>query len=185
MTTLSIPHRPVVARLPLHVDSGLRRCPSEPRGLLLFSDDEDFWQKLQPAARRARRTLVRKRRTVAAPGTLRLLKPAAVLLDLDLPAASGWDAADVLLQQAGSPPLLLLTSRGDQADFKAAIEAGSLINKFEPPDRLLELVHTTMESPGLVHRQRAAMQQLVIRWLKPCHWPSEAVPLRRYWGINE
>src|SRR5262249_34889540 len=149
------------------------------------SDDEDFSQNLRTAASRASRKLIRKSRTAAGPETLRLLQPAAVLLDLDLPSAAAWEAADLLLQNANSLPLLLLTSRSDEVDFKAAIDAGSLIDKCEPPERLLELVHTTLKSPGSTQRQRMAMQQLVIRWLKPCNWSPERAPRRRFWGINE
>jgi CheY-like chemotaxis protein len=108
-----------------------------------------------------------------------------VLLDLDLPSAAAWDAADSLLQDDTSPPLLLLTSRNDQADFQTAIQAGSLIDKSERPARLLELADVTLESAASVQREQSAMQRLVIRWLKPCNWSAQVIPLRRFWGINE
>jgi len=108
-----------------------------------------------------------------------------VLLDLDSPAQAAWDAADSLLQDANSPPLLLLTSRSDQVDFKTAIQAGSLIDKRECPAKLLEIASLTLESPEPDHRQRNAMQKVVIRWLRPCNWSAQVIPLRRFWGINE
>jgi DNA-binding response OmpR family regulator len=116
---------------------------------------------------------------------LGLLKPAVVLLDLDSPSQAAWDAADSLLQDANSPPLLLLTSRSDQVDFKTAIQAGSLIDKSECPAKLLEIANLTLESSDSEHRQLNAMQKLVIRWLRPCNWSAQVIPLHRFWGINE
>jgi DNA-binding response OmpR family regulator len=162
-------------------------CPpaADQRRLLLFSDDEKFWQILSTAACEAGRDLVRKRAAAGVPRTLCLLKPAVVLLDLDSPSQAAWDAADSLLQDANSPPLLLLTSRSDQVDFKTAIQAGSLIDKCECPAKLLEIANLTLESPDPEHRQRNAMQKLVIRWLRPCNWSAQVIPLHRFWGINE
>ena len=186
MTTLTPPPAPSPALLRLHVDSAAARAdrPKQPR-LLVLSDDEVFWQTLSAAATSGGRKLVREHATAGTPRILRLVKPAAVLLDLDLPSAAAWDAADSLLQDATCPPLLLLTSRGDQADFKTAIQAGSLVDKSECPARLLELAEVTLESSGSVHREQSAMQRLVIRWLKPCNWSAQVIPLRRFWGINE
>jgi DNA-binding response OmpR family regulator len=152
---------------------------------LLFSDDEDFLQNLRAAAGQANRKIIRKRDATAAPGTFQLIKPAVVLIDLELTSGAVWETADMLLQNAGSPPLLLLSSRSDQADFKGAIEAGLLTDKCEPPNRLLELIETELEFTGHERLQRRAMQQLIIRWLKPCVWSPETVPLHRFWGINE
>ena len=111
------------------------------------------------------------------------VKPGAVLLDLDPPSA--WETAESLLQDIQTPPLLLLTSRSDQIDFIAAIEAGSLIDKRAEPGRVLELAELAVDQSERTRRERSAMQQLVIRWLKPCAWSSHGVPLRRFWGINE
>jgi CheY-like chemotaxis protein len=186
MTTLTLPPAPDPALLGLHDDSAVARAarPQQQR-LLVLSDDEEFWQTLSAAATICGRKLIRERAAAGTRRILRLVKPAAVLLDLDLPSATAWDAADSLLQDATCPPLLLLTSRNDQADFKTAIQAGSLIDKSECPARLLELADLTMESSGSVHRKQCAMQRLVIRWLKPCNWSAQVIPLRRFWGINE
>ena len=184
MITRTIPYAQRLPRLSLQVGVG-RVQFAEPPCLLLFSDDEVFSQDLGDAVCRTSRRLMRKRETVVTPETLRLLKPAAVLLDLDVQSAAAWDAADMLLQNATSPPLFLFTCRSDQADFKGAIEAGLLIDKCIPSDRLLELVDTILESPASAQRQRTAMQQLIIRWLKPCNLTTEAVALHRFWGINE
>jgi CheY-like chemotaxis protein len=150
-----------------------------------LSDDETFWQSLLTTATNGGRKLVREHATVSPPRILRLVKPAAVLLDLDLPTAAAWDAADSLLQEATCPPLLLLTSRIDQFDFRTAIQVGSLIDKSERPARILELADVSLESSPSTRREQTAMQQILIRWLKPCNWSDQVIPLRRFWGINE
>src|SRR5260221_171380 len=111
-----------------------------------------------PAARRRRgwSSSGKKPRSGRRPRTPASLQPLAVLLDWDSPPQAAWDAADSLLQDANSPPLLLLTSRSDQVDFKTAIQAGSLIDKSECPAKLLEIASLTLESPDPEHRQRNA-----------------------------
>ena len=47
------------------------------------------------------------------------------------------------------------------ADFKTAIQAGSLIDKSGCPARLLKLAEVILESPDSVHREQSAMQRLV------------------------
>src|ERR1043165_3591822 len=158
---------------------------AEQRRLLLLSDDETFWRNLLSAASEAGRELVRKRAAADLSRTLQLLKPGVVLLDLDSPAQAAWDAADFLLQDANSPPLLLLTSRSGQIDFRTAIQAGSLVDKCESPAKLLEIASLALESPEATHRERNAMQQVVVRWLKPCSWSAQGLPLRGFWGITE
>jgi len=185
MTTLTLPPGPGYPLFLLHDDFVVPRACQQERPLLVLSDDETFWQSLLTAASNGGRKLVREHAPIGVPRILHLAKPAVVLLDLDLPSAAAWDAADSFLQDATCPPLLLLTSRSDQADFKTAIQAGSLIDKSECPARLLELADAKLESPGSVHRQQTAMQRSVIRWLKPCNWSAQVLPLRRFWGINE
>lgn len=186
MTTLTLPPAPNPALLRLHDDSVVARAARpQQRLLLVLSDDEKLWRSLLTAASNGGQKLLREHPAADTPRILRLVKPAVVLLDLDLPSAAAWDTADSLLQDAACPPLLLLTSRRDQVDFKTAIQAGSLIDKRECPAKLLELADVTLELPGSDHREQNAMQRLVIRWLKPCNWSAQVIPLRRFWGINE
>jgi DNA-binding response OmpR family regulator len=185
MTTLTLPS-PVGALRLLPRDSFDAAPPAAAQKcILLFSDDDSFSQDLLTAASEAGRILARKRAAADLPRTLRRLNPAAVLVDLDSPVEAAWDAADSLLRDAGSPPLLLVTSRTDHVDFKTAIQAGSLIDKRERPARLLELANAALELSAYELRERKAMQRLVVRWLKPCNWSPQVIPLRRFWGINE
>jgi DNA-binding response OmpR family regulator len=151
--------------------------------LLVFTADEPFWQKLVRAASAAAHKLVRKRSTGDSKRAVNELNPGAVLLDLDPPSA--WDTADSLLQDGNAPPLLLLTSRRGQIDFKSAIEAGSLIDKNSDPDRVLALAEEALQPPGQIIRERSAMQRLVIRWLKPCRWWAPGASRNRFWGIKD
>jgi len=185
MKTLTLPRPAGAARLLFCDAFAASPSAAEQKRLLLFSDDELFSQDLLTAASAVGRKLTRNCAAADVLRTLRLLKPAAVLLDLDSPAEAAWNVADSLLQDANSPPLLLVTSRTDHVDFKTAVQAGSLIDKRERPARLLELANAALESSASERRERNAMQRLVIRWLKPCNWSPQVIPLRRFWGINE
>jgi DNA-binding response OmpR family regulator len=116
-----------------------------------------------------------------APQTLRIVKPEVVLLDLDLHEELAWVAADALLQEENCPPLILLTSNGERADFDTAIQAGCLIEKTIEPMRLLAVVEQKLTSTKADQREQIVVQRLVIRWLKPV----QVARLNRYWGINE
>ena len=157
----------------------------EKRPLLLLSEDEVFWWSLLTAASRVGRRLIRGHPAADGPQTLRIVKPDAVLLDLDLSEEGAWLAADSLLEDEGCPPLILLTSQEKQSDFDTAIQAGCLIEKTVSPTKLLELVEQRLQSTRTARQKQKAMQRLVIRWLKPCSWSVHIAPLNRFWGINE
>jgi len=80
---------------------------------------------------------------------------------------------------------MLLTSQKYHSGFDTAIQAGCLIEKDLSPTDLLELVQQRLESTGAARHEQKAMQQLMIRWLKPCSWSIPLVKLNRFWGINE
>jgi DNA-binding response OmpR family regulator len=113
------------------------------------------------------------------------VRPALVLLDLDLPRQGGWEAADALLEEESCPPVLLLTARSEQFDANTALRAGSLINKTESPSHLLEVVEETLSMPKASQAECNAIQRVLIRWLKPCNWHVPVTPAYRFWGINE
>src|SRR5262245_60274367 len=71
--------------------------------LLLLSCDELFCQDLLGAATETGRRVVRIEPTSDGLLNLQILKPAAVLLDLDSPSKSNWDIADLLLQDKHCP----------------------------------------------------------------------------------
>jgi CheY-like chemotaxis protein len=159
--------------------------PVSNRTLLLISDDTQLDQNLRPLANARGRMVVRVNAPVGAVPILLVVRPAIVLLDLDLPRQAGWDAADALLQERSCPPMLLLTARSEQFDAKTALRAGSLINKTQEPAHLLELVEETLAMPRETQAECNAIQRVLIRWLKPCGWPVAVTPAYRFWGINE
>jgi DNA-binding NarL/FixJ family response regulator len=72
----------------------------------------------------------------------KLLKPDVVVLDLRMPGASGIQAIRRLREQDWPGALLILTSYGDQAYVRQAIEAGAngYLLKTAPPEQLIAAI---------------------------------------------
>ena len=98
-------------------------------------------------ADRAGRSVVQADGLAEALRAVRSGQLAAVLLDLDLPSQGAWEVADSLLQEAGCPPVILLTGRRDQFDVSTAIRAGSLVDKSASLAKLLEVVDQALALP--------------------------------------
>jgi CheY-like chemotaxis protein len=162
-----------------------RPTVAEKRPLLLLSEDKVLGWNLLMAASRAGRKLVRAHPAANGPQMLQVVQPEAVLLDLDLAEEAAWAAADSLLQDEECPPLILLTSNADQADFDTAVQAGFLIPKTTHPAKLLELIERKIQSTKAVQREQNAIQRIVVRWLKPYGWSVRIASQKRFWGINE
>jgi DNA-binding response OmpR family regulator len=158
---------------------------AEKAGILLVSDDACLREDLKCVAARAGRTVVQVDGMADALRELHAAQPAAVLLDLDLPAQAAWNAADRLLQEECCPPLILITARRDQFDVGTAIRTGSLVDKAAGPDRLLEAVDQILAGPSTAQAERNAIQRVMIRWLRPCNWSASFTPAYRFHGINE
>jgi ActR/RegA family two-component response regulator len=155
------------------------------RTLLLISDDARFYKELRPAANAASLLAVRTSGGPSVPSVVQVLRPAVVVLDLDLPAESAWGTADLLLQEKNCPPVVLLTGRSERFDVSTAIQAGSLVDKSAGAGRLLEVAGDTLASIGASQAEQNAVQRIVLRWLKPYGGGLSAAPALRFWGINE
>jgi DNA-binding NarL/FixJ family response regulator len=72
----------------------------------------------------------------------RTLKPDVVLLDLRMPGASGVQATRRLREQELHSAVIILTSYGDQAYVRQAMEAGAdgYLLKSTPPDQLISAI---------------------------------------------
>jgi DNA-binding NarL/FixJ family response regulator len=72
----------------------------------------------------------------------RLLKPDVILLDLRMPGASGVQATRRLREQGTQSAIIILTSYGDQAYVRQALEAGAdgYLLKSTPPDQLISAI---------------------------------------------
>ncbi|CAN5817693.1 response regulator transcription factor [soil metagenome] len=84
-----------------------------------------------------------------APGALdqaRLLKPDVILLDLRMPGASGVQATRRLREQGTLSAIIILTSYGDQAYVRQALEAGAdgYLLKTTPPDELISAIRNAV-----------------------------------------
>lgn len=154
------------------------------RTILLISDERQLHENLRCLANTRGLLVVRATGPVGSLAILQVTRPAVVLLDLDLPRQAAWETADELLQCDSCPPLILLTGKTQQFDVETAIRAGSLVDKREPPSRILAVVAETLEFSTVNQAERNAIQRVLIRWLRPFTWGSTA-PAYRFWGINE
>jgi len=179
-------YRPNISPKTLETPFAIRNrfAPVRQQPLLLLSSDKTFYEQVRSAAWRTGQMLLRHSPTDGL-RFLHILNPAAVLLDLDLPANSAWETADSLLHREDCPLLLLLTSRSGHPDFKTAIEAGFLIDKSADAATLLRQVNEKLGSSASTYSEQNAMQRIAIRWLKPFRGSAQEIPLRRFWGINE
>ena len=72
----------------------------------------------------------------------RLLRPDVILLDLRMPGATGVQATRRLREQDADSAVIILTSYGDQAYVRQAMEAGAdgYLLKTTPPDQLIAAI---------------------------------------------
>jgi DNA-binding response OmpR family regulator len=153
--------------------------------ILLMSHEAALGQNLRSAAECEGRYVIRVEEMREMLSTLRTTRPAAVLLDLDMPDSAAWEAADRLLRETSCPPVLLLTTQTAQFNVQVAIRTGSIIDKSTAPDQLLQIVNQVVSSPNSVQAERNAMQRIVVLWLKPESWQVPVSYSYRDWGINE
>jgi len=153
--------------------------------ILLISGDAEFNWKFRRAAKKAGREVVLMDGTADSVETVRTLKPAAVLLDLELAGGAAWAAADRLLQYAKCPPLFLLASHRDRFDVRRAISEGTVANKSSEPAELLRAVENALEAPAFAANDHPLHRVVVVRWLHPYSSPVPIRPPERFWGINE
>ena len=167
---------------------GFHRLPSSPMGsrtILLISNDRGLHEDLRSLANEAGLMVVKWDRAVGTTEVLRVVRPSAVLLDLDLPDKAAWYSADLLLNEPDCPAVILLTGRTGHLAMQSAIGAGLLVNKGDSPNRLLKTIEEVLELPGPDQAQRNALRRELIRWLKPPAWETEPASACRFWGINE
>jgi DNA-binding NarL/FixJ family response regulator len=76
----------------------------------------------------------------------RQLKPDVILLDLRMPGASGVQATRRLREQEVRSAIIILTSYGDQAYVRQALEAGAdgYLLKSTPPDELISAIRSAV-----------------------------------------
>jgi len=153
--------------------------------MLLITHDNQLQERLRSLANSLGRIVVKVERVAGTVAILQATRPAAVLLDLDLPDEAAWETAELLLQESSCPPVILLTAQTEQFDIRTAIQAGSLFNKGESPSHLLRVVDEALELPAANQAERNSVQRVLIGRLKPSRWAGPTTPAYRFWGINE
>ena len=80
----------------------------ERRTILLISRDTGLHENLRGLANTVGRIVVRLENPAGVVAILHVVRPAAVLVDLDLPKRAAWEVGEALLQEQSCPPLFLL-----------------------------------------------------------------------------
>ena len=155
------------------------------RVILLVTQDTKLEHGLRTAAKTAGHTIIRVESLTDALRTVRANCTGVALLDVDMAAETGWDAADGLMQTPKCPPVVLITGRTEQFDMRMAIDGGVLLDKTSEPGSILQAVNNILEAPRSTLEERNAIQRVMIRWLRPLHWLTWPIATHRHWGINE
>ena len=154
------------------------------RVILLVTHDTRLDHGLRTAAKTAGHIIIRVESLSDALRAVRANCTDVALLDLDMAAEIGWDTADGLMQNPKCPPVILASGRTEQFDMRMAIEGGVLLDKTSEPGGILQAVNNILEASSSTE-ERNAIQRLLVRWLRPLHWPSRPIAAGRLWGINE
>ena len=104
-------------RRTLRAPSGVGAPHLEKRTILFIRDDIGLHQNLRCVAKSVGRMVVRVDGSPDIVRMARVVRAAAVLLDLDLPAGAAWQTADELLQEKSYLPIILLAARSQRFDF--------------------------------------------------------------------
>lgn len=155
------------------------------RTILLLSNDKQLHENLRLLANTIGLFVVKAAHSSGTLAILQATKPAAVLLDLDLPGEAAWQTGDLVLNEPGCPAVILISGRTAQFDMRTAIRAGSLVSKRESPVRLLKIIQERLALPQANQAERNAIQRVLIRWLRPSGWGEGSAPANRFRGIND
>jgi DNA-binding response OmpR family regulator len=159
--------------------------PTRVRAILLLSQDANWADNLDRANRGNGFAVLRTPSVSEASERMRMERPCAAMLDLDLPSDAGWRAAEWLLRDAVDVPSLLLTRRADHYELGAAIRFGSALDKSVEPARLFAALNSLLAQSDQERLARAASQQAWLRRARPYRWTEGPAQPYRNWGINE
>ena len=158
-------------------------CPKN--NILLASENHQLHLDLRRFANAVGRIVVRVERTAGVLPIVRAVKPAAVLLDLDLPNQGSWEIADSLSSEKGGPPMVLFTGRTGQTNVETAIGTGAVLDLSAGACRLIEAVDEVVGMSDSSRVRWNANQLELVRWLSPGRWSGPVTSARRFWGIND
>src|SRR5262249_50811183 len=130
------------------------RSLPELTAIMLISEDGGLHQELRRSANEQRRIVVRVSGVAGMEHVLQLLRPTAVLLDLDLSRDCAWNMGETLLQEQDCPPVIFMTARTEPFELRMAISSGSVLDKSKGPAQLLEAVEQTLSQSRLAQGER-------------------------------
>jgi ActR/RegA family two-component response regulator len=161
----------------------LQAKPRQPgTGILLVSGDSAFGAKLEFAGERARRPVVRVAGVSEARRAMEAIRPAAMLVDLDLKDETACPSTDAFFDDEFCPVVILLTSRNELAS-SMAVRLGALAPKVLSPEHLLEMVDRALAERA-TQVNRNAVPRALVRLLSPCLSqipPAPPARIRRYY----
>ena len=126
-----------------------------------------------------------------------------LLLDLNLPAKSGWDLFERFSSTNPLLPIVIITGRHNQYKLAAAAGVGALMEKPLDVSLLLQTIAALLVEPAEARLKRLVGLNSDVRYAPPCRTASIACPdpdsevmhetpekpsnVRSYsgWGINE
>ena len=155
------------------------------RVILLVSDDPKLENGLRCGARARGHIVIRAASLTDALRTGRAACSHVALLDLDMDSEKAWDIADCLLQTPKCPPVVLMTGRSREFEMRMAVNTGVILDKTSEPGRILDKVDKILEASSSANTERNGIQRVIVRWLRPVHWPVPIISSCRGWGINE
>jgi CheY-like chemotaxis protein len=159
--------------------------PSGTRAVLLVSEDATLGDGLGRAPGVNCLVVVRTSTASQAVERMAVVGPSVILLDLDLSADGGWQAAEWFLLDSNSVPILLLTGRTDNYELATAIQSGTVLDKALGLARLLQAVNSTLAASAHQRLARAVCQLAWLRRARPYRLPAGAAQPCQHWGINE
>jgi DNA-binding response OmpR family regulator len=115
-----------------------------------------------------------------APGLIDL-----VLLDLEMPVKSGWEAFEEVIARDHEQAIILMADRLDAVDLTTTGHVTRLAEKPINLHALLAAVRKTLSETAARHRAAITSQQNLLRYTRP--FVSKTTPVASYnhWGIND
>lgn len=155
------------------------------RVILSVSDDLDFDKGLRIAALQRGQIVIRVESVEAALRIVETECSGVILLDLDFVGKAAWELAGSLLQDPQCPPVILLTGQGEQSDLRMSVFVGSIFQKSDDAEDILNIVRNVLEMSFVEKARRSTAQRGIFRELVSGREPAPLIPTRRFWGINE
>ena len=108
-----------------------------------------------------------------------------VLLDLNLPAKSGWDLFERFTSLNPLLPVIVITGRNNQYRLAAAAGVGALMEKPLDVPLLLRTISEMLAEPAEARLKRLVGMSSLVRYGSPENPLQNSIWTRSEWGQNE